>query len=353
MRKTFIKPGILFFCILFSRPSVGQSYVWSPDSVSLADPNYKMERYHEILRYHEPVMYIAFPIVEPIIKRKISLADGEGRKGYWAEGHFGHRFVVYKGKYYTHPFFQRSRFTFDVSLLSRLTRDDSNPLLPFNGKFGFGMDYLLSGLKQLQKERATLIWTTVQFHHYSNGQADSFFINKFPQRNNYMGGDFSTNYYKLLLNIAKSSKEKNITAASLGYQREVALGGPLSSSKELQKYYGDGRWLLALQWTKKPKLVTANFRNRGTQATDTVKIERRRQTSFRTELEYITGDLSGFAGEHKGRTGWHNYFTYMPSVTNEVGFILHTYMGRDYLNIRFDDIVFIAGIGFYIRFNRH
>jgi hypothetical protein len=41
----------------------------------------------------------------------------------------------------------------------------------------------------------------------------------------------------------------------------------------------------------------------------------------------------------------------MPSVTNEVGFIAHSYLGRDYLNIRFDDIVFVAELGIYVIFN--
>ncbi|WP_262497357.1 hypothetical protein [Niastella vici] len=42
----------------------------------------------------------------------------------------------------------------------------------------------------------------------------------------------------------------------------------------------------------------------------------------------------------------------MPSITNEVGFLIHTYTGRDYLNNRFDDIVFIGEAGLYMRINR-
>jgi len=74
--------------------------------------------------------------------------------------------------------------------------------------------------------------------------------------------------------------------------------------------------------------------------------------TFKTELEYILGDLSQFPGSRKFRLGWHNYFTYMPSVNNEVGFILHAFLGRDYLNIRFDDIVFIGEAGLYVKFNK-
>lgn len=67
---------------------------------------------------------------------------------------------------------------------------------------------------------------------------------------------------------------------------------------------------------------------------------------------YIIDELPGFPLEQKYRLGWHAYLTYMPSTTNEVGFLIHTYTGRDYLNIRYDDIVFIAEAGLYMRINK-
>jgi hypothetical protein len=213
------------------------------------------------------------------------------------------------------------------------------------------MDYLLSNPAQLKKEKTMLFWTTLQLHHYSNGQADSFFIEGPVQRNNYRRGDFSTNYYRVLLNLARTDQQKSIVSGYVGYQREIDLGGPLSRSKELEQYYGDSRLLFNLQWAQKPKLVTSHFVNKATAQSDTIKLEKRRQVSFRTQLEYILSDLSRFEGENKQRLGWHSYLTYMPSVTNEVGFMLHTYVGRDYLNIRFDDVVFVGEVGVYVKFN--
>jgi len=328
-----------------------QRYLWSPDSVSLADPNYAMDRYRDLLRYHQPIMYLAYPFVEPVAHRKVAFIDGEGKNGYWLEGQFSYRFVIYQGKYYSHRFFQRIRPTLDISLLSRLTRDDSAPLLPMNNKFGFGLDYLLSGLDQLKNENANLLWATLQLHHYSNGQADSFFIDNPVQRNNYIGGDFSTNYYRILLNFTNTGQQKHLITTSVGYERELPLWGQLSRSTELKNYYGDRRVLAQFQLIKKPKLVTVDYKNRATRESDTVRIEKRRQLGFRTEVDYIIGDLSKFAGSNKWRTGWHSYLTYMPSTTNEVGFVVHTYLGRDYLNVRFDDVVFIAELGIYVKFN--
>jgi hypothetical protein len=213
------------------------------------------------------------------------------------------------------------------------------------------MDYLLSNPAQLKKEKAILMWTTLQLHHYSNGQADSFFIESPVQRNNYRSGDFSTNYYKALLNIGKTDQQKSILSGAIGYQGEVDPGGVLARSKQLQNYYGDSRLLFALQWTQKPKLVTGTYRNRATAQGDSIKLEKRRQVGVRTQLEYILGDVSNFSGENKQRWGWHAYLTYMPSLTNEVGFMVHTYVGRDYLNIRFDDVVFVGELGVYVKFN--
>lgn len=302
-----------------------------------------MDRYHDILRYHDPIMYLAYPVIRPIIKRKLPLEDGEGKKGFWLQAHFGHRFVIYQGKYYSHPFLQRMRFTLDASLVSRITKDDSNPLLPFNNKFGLGLDFLFSKLDALKKEKASLVWTTFQLHHYSNGQADSFFIGNGIQRNNYRSGDFSTNYYRVLLNLGNSAQQKNILITSVGFQKDIDLGGLLARSKELDQY--------SISLGAKAKISNRKLPKPGSSGKKYRKGSKTKTNGARTEFEYIVGNLSNFQGKNKRRLGWHNYITYMPAITNEVGFMAHTFIGRDYLNIRFDDIVFIGELGIYLKFN--
>ena len=341
----------VFFGLLLSLSLHAQRYIWYPDSIIQDNPNYGMDKYHDVLRYHNPLMYLAYPVIEPVVKRRLPLEDGEGKDGYWLEGNFAYRFAIYKGKYYNYKFFQRMGPTLDVDLLVRLTKDYSSPLLPANNKLGLGLDYLLSNLEALKKEKAILVWTTMQLHHYSNGQADSFFVEDQVQRNNYKSGDFSTNYFRIVVNIASTSQQRNIVSGGVGYQRQVDLGGPLASSKELEHYYGSDRALVNFQWTTKPMLKTFSLENRATTGRDTVQTEKRRQFNIRSEFEYIFRGVANFVGNSKIRPAWHTYLTYMPSVSNEVGFILHTYLGRDYLNIRFDDVVFVGEIGVYVKFN--
>ena len=141
----------LLLCLIVCISVNAQRYIWSPDSISKDNPNYAMDRYHDVLRYHNPLMYLAYPVVEPVVKRRLPLEDGEGKDGYWLEGNLGYRFTIYRGKYYNYKFFQRMRPTLDVDLLVRLTKDYSSHLLPANNKLGIGLDYLFSSLEALEK----------------------------------------------------------------------------------------------------------------------------------------------------------------------------------------------------------
>jgi len=342
---------LLIICFLACIPfTKAQDNLWSPDSLSNSSPNFAMNRYNQLLGYHDQLMYLTFPIIKPIETRAIPLRNGEGIDGYWLEGNFANRFVIHKGKYYNPEWLQRLRFTFDVAITPRLTRDESNPVLPSNNKFGLGLDLLLSSIGSLLQERTTPAWLTIQMLHYSNGQADSFFIKdeEGNQRQNYRSGDFSTNSLRILFNLANFSGKGNILSTAIGWQKEIDIKGPLGMTPEMYNSYGKNRLLFSFQWLKASRLVTVN----NILSSKTKKVTKQRQFSFRTDMEYIVGDLSDFPLKNKYRLGAHAYITYMPSITNEVGFLIHTYLGRDYLNIRYDDIVFIGEAGLYMRINK-
>jgi hypothetical protein len=327
-----------------------QDNLWSPDTLSTSSPNYGMNRYHKLLQYHEPLMYLTYPTIKPVVKRQIPLREGEGEHNFWLEGNFANRFVIHKGKYYNPGILQRLRFTFDVAITPRLTRDESSPLLPSNNEFGFGLDVLATSLKGLLKANTTPAWFTIQLHHYSNGQADSFFIKDEDgnQRNNYRSGDFSTDFLRILFNVAHISAKDRILSASVGVRNDIDIKGPLGVTAELFRSYGRQRLLFNFQWLKTSRLIILN----NLLSSKTKTVVKRRQFSFRTEMEYIVGNLSNFPSDNKYRFGAHAYLTYMPAITNEVGFMIHSYVGRDYLNIRYDDVVWIGELGLYMRINK-
>ncbi|MEI6947605.1 hypothetical protein V9K67_10460 [Paraflavisolibacter sp. H34] len=346
------KPFFMFLCLLWA---VGFSSVQAQeppviqDSLVQVNPVFAVNRYYELLKNHDPISYLAYPHITPLVKRQRELQNGEGKNGYWFEGHLTNRFTIYRGKYYSRPFFQRLRFTFDVGMMPRLTRDTSNPLLPYNNRFGLGLDFSLNRVSNQPVAARGRLWTTLQLHHLSNGQADSFFVAGNGKRNNYRGGDFSTNYYRVLLNYARLVGRRSLVSSGLGYQQEINIGGPLLLSPELKGYYGLQRLLFHFQWMRPSRLTTQTYRNLSSPQKDSVRILRRRRLACRTELEYIRDDLSLFPGNRKYRLAGHQYLTYMPSVSNDLGFLLHLYAGRDYLNIRFDDVVFIAQAGVFVR----
>jgi hypothetical protein len=161
---------------------------------------------------------------------------------------------------------------------------------------------LLSSLHGLSKEKTTLLWTTFQLHHYSNGQADSFYIEGPVQRNNYRSGDFSTNYWKGLLYISHTG-QKNMVTGSIGYRQDINLGGPLTRTKELYNNYGEQRILASLQFINRPNLTTITYFNRATTEEDIVIVQRQRQWLYRAEVEYIFSELSKYMGDNKHRLG--------------------------------------------------
>ena len=153
-----------------------------------------------------------------------------------------------------------------------------------------------------------------------------------------------------MLNFSTNPTRKNIYLLGGGYQVELDLSGPLSSSSQLKNYYGDGRLLFYFQWNKQSHSQVERTDKSVRNGKTLIKKDVRSSIGIRSELEYLTGDFSLFPHDDKYRLGWHNYFTYTPAVSNEIGFMFHTFIGRDYLNIRFDDVIFAGAIGLYVFF---
>ncbi|WP_231464032.1 hypothetical protein [Pedobacter sp. Leaf132] len=367
--ETVMLLSIAFLCSQNSFAQIPQQkpqITTSSDSSSVEDDIRRAEissipynNLQQIFGYHDPILYLSpAPVFNSLSTRKIALQDGEGMNGYWLEGNISHRVTMYRGKYYSRPFWSRARITFDAAFMLRMTKDSSSPLLPTSNDVGLGLDYLLSDVNKIESPKATTVYLKAQIHHYSNGQALPFFKSTAPNRNNYKNGDFSTNYIRLMVYGMKQTSDNHIYSAGLGLQREVDLGGPLTLSDELASAYGLNRVLLNLQWTRRSRFVLTQLSD-----TDKKKFSKnptgktvrnaRTQWIWRSELAYIIdNDLSLYPLSSKYRLGVHNYLTWMPWVTSDFGFVFHNYFGRDYLNIRYDDPIQTYQLGFVMNFNK-
>jgi hypothetical protein len=62
-------------------------------------------------------------------------------------------------------------------------------------------------------------------------------------------------------------------------------------------------------------------------------------------MEYILGNMSNFDRSKKNRFGIHFYSEIDFAKSRTTGIVFHLYHGRDYLNIRYDDIITGGNIG--------
>ncbi|MGB3103887.1 hypothetical protein [Sphingobacterium siyangense] len=311
--------------------------------------NYEIRENHRVLQYHDPILYLsAFPVFRPASERRTPLEDKEGKNGYWLEGDMNYRFDLYKGAYYSPKATRPLRVTFDAGFTVRMTRDESSPLLSTNNRFGIGLDYMLSELFK-SKNSSLNFWITVLAHHYSNGQSKTDFFHEDGLRNNYKNGDFSTNYIRLLWYISKRSQHNKLFSAGLGYQRDGGITSPFVIAEEMKNgHYGQNRLLLNIQALRIPGFSIDDDGN-------TKWLTRRTKMSFRTEMSLILDkNLVGISTTNNlYRFGVHNYFTYFPAEKGRVGLIAKHYFGRDYMNMRYDDVVNAWMVGLTIDMNRY
>lgn len=314
--------------------------------------NAPIKHFHRILSAHDPIMYLGFVnSFKPASDRLVPLEDREGKQGYYLEGDMNYRFTLYKGAYYSYPFPKRLRVTFDAGFTVRMTQDSSSPLLPSNNRFGLGVDYSLTDIEENARSPFHA-WLTFQVHHYSNGQADNDFHHHTGLRNNYIDGDFSSNYVRGLVYGAKEVYETSVVSAGLGYQRDTDLLGPLILSDDMKNgSYGQNRLLLNLQYLRMPSFDIVERDDRQGFRTF-AKVTR---LAFRSEMSFIIdNDLHKItANNKKYRFGINNSLTWFPFEKANVGAIVKYYYGRDYLNIRFDDVIHAAQVGITVDFNRY
>jgi len=304
-----------------------------------------------------------FPYTSSIGDRRIPLRQGEGVNSDLdlLEANLNLRFPLIFGREYGSGFRKRHRITLDYNGTFRMTLDDSKPLTPGNNKVGFSWHWSLynnytgwiggkdenDSNAQINSRPENLNFLNFLFtiHHYSNGQAPGFFYVPDPLdpsefRNSYLDGDFSTNYIYLEFTKGHYNKLKgSLHQASLGYRHE--LGSETSTfavSKEQENSYGLNRFFLKYDYR-------------------TERFGKYFEYHVRGELEYILGNLDNFRANllndtDKYRLGAKGLIEIAPKSHRAIGYFVSFYYGRDYLNIRYDDIVFSAQVGISLRLDK-
>lgn len=205
-----------------------------------------------------------------------------------------------------------------------------------------------------RKDLHSLNFTLIAMH-YSNGQPEGVFRSIDSARNDYIKGDFSTNLIQPSLTYNYYNRKRQLFSANLGYQYDATWFGPFYYIDEQIGRYGRHRALGYFQFRSGPKknpFFAHTKKVRGRDGKD-YKIHRLWEYRLRWEWEYILDDLSTFKRSKDYRFNWHLYLEGQPMRSRTLGYFVHLYRGRDYFNIRYDDIVQFFQFGFTFTINRY
>ncbi len=329
---------------------------------------------------NEDIQYISLPFLTHFnelnqLPENLELRPNEGSEGFLFEGRLAPRIVVARGRDDQSPFYRSSRVTLDPDFIFRLTNGGSIPLLPMNTKLGGTIEkgFIINpSLRDKKGEtpnepelssdgklfgsghsRFGIFILSTQFMHYSNGQDEGALLyDSIPyadssNRNDYAAGNFSTYYFKNMIQYSAINANYAMFTAGVGYRWD--LKGLDHEGEQLGKY-GLQRLLGTLQYRSKPSRRWLIFRNnrhhvpKGNK-TEVVKVPSLVEHVFRLDIEAITDDLSRF-DDH--RVAISARYSLNPMYQRSLGYFIKFHYGRDYLNIRYDLPVWsvLAGVTF-------
>lgn len=297
--------------------------------------------------------------------RPYPLVDGEGKLGYLFEVNTDLVFTLAQGRNGSRDFWQRARLAFRYAPAFRMAVDSSYPVIPTNQKAGLEFSFAIwdnytnrAAIKDdalayardinwvNKREPFKVIHLLFDIMHYSNGQAPGVYYRTNPvKRHDYKKGDFSTNFIKLMAVYSLYTKENQLFSSGLGVRLDGGVGNTFSFNPEQEKRYGKTRLLGMLQFRSKPRWFGCLIPWEDLQTKRQYALRNKISFRHRMELDYIAGNLDNFDRAKKNRLGVHFYSEIEFAKSRTAGIIFHFYHGRDYLNIRYDDIVTGGNIG--------
>ena len=311
--------------------------------------DYKLEKNTESIKLirgfwkaNRETSYLSLlPFITPVKNRRIPTIEGEGTSDIQlVEAFLNLSYPLFFGK-----LTNSKLISLEYTGNFRMTLDDSKPLTPGSHKIGFSLYNILSK-KYSNKEKGELRFFTsrIQIKHYSNGQAPGFhyvdpndITNK---RNAYLDGDFSTNL--ISFQVTKGVFRKfpgSLHQMSFEYRHDLGTeNSTFAYSKEQENSYGRNRFQFTYDYRTK-------------------RWDKRYEHHYRFSTEYILGNLDSFTpnlinSTKKYRMSFKGLYEFAPKKHYSVGYFVSMFYGRDYLNIRYDDLIFSLQAGLTLNLDK-
>ncbi len=344
----------------------------------------------KLILCNQPLSYVSPLPYFKGIDRKLNLKDGEGTTDLEIlEGNIDLLYPLVGGRPQSSDRRRRFKLSFHYNPTLRMYNDFSSPIVPTNQKVGFQAYYIVhnnySHPQQCKRceentpdgnyfdnrhwhfdHHLDMQYVIVNTMHFSNGQNASQTLNDSTEkfRNNYVSGNFSTNFINANYVFTRMKLNHTIKSASAGIQLDGKVGGPLDYDPHQINKYGQVKFIGMFQFQSRlksfktsqgtPKCVSWTVYD--STSCDTCSVLKRLDVKklysnrIRLEWEYIVGNVSLYPHSNKARLGVHFYDEFQPLKWRSSNLFVHLYYGRDYMNVRYDDIIYsvMAGVTFQL-----
>lgn len=340
----------------------------------------------KIWNANQKYSYLTLPYIKSL-RFGHDLSELEGKNGYVFEANVDQRFTLLMGRNQGTSFWQSQRLTFDYNFLFRMNNGRSNPILPGNERFGLGYDFKIwdsfSGFPKKTLAYSYKDWLKLRkplttynlnlaLHHYSNGQSDVNNEVTASGRNNYLDGNFSTNYFRATLFRTKLNHKirndfdfRDLFSVGLGYQMDGQISDQSVfdyANSQIDRY-GYHRLLGTIIIKKNyrvKKMVGWAVQNDVDETGSKLNLglHNRHELTFRTDLELITDsreNLKNYKNNQNelNRLSLVSILNYTSYRFRTLGLFAKYYFGRDYLNIRYDDKISSLVLGLSFSFDKY
>lgn len=358
---------VFCFSLFFITPSFTQSYVYEFINATLdteKSPSYVG-------------LYSNFKALE---ERVYPLDEAEGSEGYRVEAHLPFRFAIRQKRRIGNaradqemiPFLTDSRIFIDYGFHTRVPKKiESGPIFPPTNRWGIQFEKIAAIWKHgrmlrnswsfnrqktdkfFKESHYSYLAASAYLHHYSNGQGAGVFkrdtiSGQLLNRNDYLDGDFSTNFARFSLSYHLYKADKYHLGLIAGYQHDFGQDDwQWSYRAEQEDRYGRHR--LMFTGVLNVKCFVSFYSKKKRRRIGIIE-----QFNMRADISYIMDheSLTAYPYEDKYPLGAHFYFEIPVAPVPALGIMFHWYRGRDYLNIRYDDPVQMFQIGLGIEINR-